>query len=117
MRETILLRTAAILKEHGFSVESFAHSNACFDLVAKRPDLTLVLKVFNNIDALREEQAGELRKIAALFNATVLILGEKSKAFSLKKGILYERLGLVALNLQTFSGLQQNVRLALNSGH
>lgn len=99
MRESVLLRTEALLRDSGFHVESFAHSNACFDLVAKRPDLTLVLKVFNNIDALREEHAAELRKIAALFNATVLVIGEKTKAFSLKKGVLYERLGLTALNL------------------
>ncbi len=99
MRETTILRAIALLKEHGFAVESFAHSNACFDLVAKRPDLTLVLKVFNNIDALREEHAAELRKIAAVFNATVLVIGEKSKAFSLRKGVLYERLGLTALSL------------------
>lgn len=99
MRETTILRAIALLKEHGFAVEGFAHSNACFDLVAKRPDLTLVLKVFNNIDALREEHAAELRKIAAVFNATVLVLGEKSKAFSLCKGVLYERLGLTALSL------------------
>jgi len=104
LRETIILRTAALLKEHGFSVESFVHGNSCFDLVAKRPDLTLVLKVFNNIDALREEHAAELRKIAAVFNATVLVVGEKTKAFRLHKGVLYERLGLTALNLQ---GLQQ----------
>jgi len=105
MRETILLRAMALLKEHGFSVESFAHSNACFDLVAKRPDLVVVLKVFNNIDALREEHASELRKIAGLFNATALVLGEKSKAFSLRKNVLYERLGLTALSLASLKGL------------
>jgi len=105
MRETILLRTMALLKERGFAVESFAHSNACFDLVAKRADLTLVLKVFNNIDALREEHAAELRKISTVFNATVLVLGEKSKVFSLSKGVLYERLGLTALSLSTLENL------------
>ena len=99
MRETTLLKLVALLKEKGFVVESFLHSNACFDLVAKRPGMTLVLKVFNNIDALREEHAAELRKIASLFNATVLVIGEKSKAFSLKKGVLYERLGVTALSL------------------
>ena len=105
MRETILLRAIALLKERGFSVESFLHSNACFDLVAKRPNLTIVLKAFNNVDALREEHAIELRKISDLFNATVLVLGEKSKAFSLKKGILYERYGLTALSLSSFKDL------------
>ncbi len=105
MRETLLLKTTALIKEHGFAVESFAHSNACFDIVAKRPNMTLVLKVFNNIDALREEHAAELRKIAAVFNATVLIIGEKSKVFFLKKGVLYERLGLTALSLPSLGGL------------
>ncbi len=105
MRETILLRAIALLKENGFDVEGFLHSNACFDLVAKRPDLTLVVKVFNNIDAMREEHAAELRKIASLFNATVLILGEKSKAFALSNGVLYERYGLAALNIDSFKGL------------
>jgi len=105
MRETTLLKAIALLKEHGFAVECFAHSNACFDLVAKRPDLTLVLKVFNNIDALREEHAAELRKISSLFNATVLVVGEKSKAFSLAKGVLYERLGLTALSLSSLAEL------------
>ncbi len=105
MRETILLRAIALLREKGFSVESFLHSNACFDLVAKRPDLTLVLKAFNNIDALHEEHAEELRKIATLFNATVLVIGEKSKAFILHNGVLYERYGLTALNLHSFREL------------
>ncbi len=105
MREATLLRAIALLQERGFSVESFLHSNACFDLVAKRHGLVLVVKVFSNIDALREEHAAELRKIATLFNATVLIIGEKSKAFSLKKGVLYERYGLTALNLASFKGL------------
>lgn len=105
MRETILLRTIALLKEHGFAVESFLHSNACFDLVAKRPDLTLVLKVFNNIDALREEHAAELRKIAVLFNAAVLVIGEKSKAFALRKGVLYERQGIAVMSLECLKEL------------
>ena len=105
MREAVLLRAEALLRERGFHVESFAHSNTCFDLVAKRPGLTLVLKVFNNIDALREEHAAELRKIAALFNATVLVVGEKTKAFSLKKGVLYERLGLASMNLASLKEL------------
>lgn len=105
MRETILLNTSSMLKEHGFAIESFVHSNTCFDLVAKRPDMTLVLKAFNNIDALREQHAAELRKIAALFNATVLVIGEKSKAFTLKKGVLYERLGLTALSLGSLKEL------------
>ncbi|MFA4855999.1 MAG: helix-turn-helix domain-containing protein, partial [archaeon] len=45
------------------------------------------------------------RKIAALFNATVLVVGEKTKAFSLKKGVLYERLGLVSMNLASLKEL------------
>jgi len=105
LRETIILRAIALLKEKGFMVEHFPHSNACFDLAARRADSALVVKVFNNIDALREEHAGELRKIAVLFNAAALIIGEKSKAFGLRDSVLYERHGIMALSLRSFRDL------------
>ena len=105
MREATLLKTIALLKEKGFAVESFLHSNTCFDLVAKRSDFSLLVKVFNNIDALREEHAEELRKITGLFNATVIVIGEKSKAFTMKNGVLYERYGLTSMNLRSFRDL------------
>ena len=105
MREVLLMKTIALLKEKGFFVESFVHVHSCFDLAAKRHGLLFVIKVLNNIDALREEQALELKKIAAVFSAIAIVVGEKSKSFSLKENSVYERYSLNVLSFMGFANM------------
>ncbi len=102
MRELLLMKTISFLKNSGFTVSTFFDSNSCFDLIAKREDLNLLVKVYSNIDGFRKEQAEELQKIAKAFSAVVLLIGEKTKAFEMKKGIVYERHLIPAMNYQTF---------------
>lgn len=101
----LLMRTISFLKTQGFNVSTFFDSNSCFDLVADRSDLKLVIKVYSNIDGFRKEQAEEMKKIGELFNAIVLVIGEKTKAFTLKKGIVYERHGIPSMDYQTFTSI------------
>ena len=102
MRELILMKAISFLKSQGFIVSTFMDSNSCFDLVANRADIKVVLKVYSNIDGLRKEHAEELEKISKAFNAMTIILGEKTKAFTLKKGVVYERHNIPAMNYSTF---------------
>ena len=104
-REITLQKLAASLRQSGFETASFLHSNSCFDLAARRPGLTLLLKVFENVDALREEHAIELKKLVRLFNAVVLVVGNKTKAFALKRGVIYERYGLPAVSADSFKDI------------
>jgi len=105
MRQQLLEKTVALLEQHGFKVASFIHTNSCFDLIAHGPAVTLLLKVFANIDTLRPEHAAELRKLEHLFNAEALIVGECTKAFSLQPGVVYERHGIPVLNPSSFASL------------
>ncbi|GEM_PF-1620373 len=105
MREAIAAKAMLLLKKHGFFVSEFLQYNSCFDIAAKKHDKIFLIKVFGNIDALREEQALELKKIAAAFTATALVLGEKTKAFALKEKIAYERYGLPVLAIDSFAEL------------
>jgi len=109
MREVLLMKAISFLKSLGFEVSSFLDSNSCFDLVAKRSDLKLVIKVYSNIDGFRKEQAEELLKISNAFNAVALVLGEKTKAFTLKKGVVYERHSIPAMNYFTFVSVFDSV--------
>jgi putative transcriptional regulator len=99
------MKAISFLKTQGFNVSTFFDSNSCFDLIADRSDLKIVLKVYSNIDGFRKEQAEELKKIGELFNAIVLVIGEKTKAFELKKGIVYERHSIPAMNYSTFTSI------------
>ncbi len=105
MREFLLAKAESLLQSKEFEVSDFAHSNTCFDIAAKKGKVTLLLKVFENIDSLREEHAFELKKLVTLFNAVVMVLGTKTKAFTLKKGVIYERYGIPAISVDSFAGI------------
>ncbi|PIN98883.1 MAG: hypothetical protein COT90_02180 [Candidatus Diapherotrites archaeon CG10_big_fil_rev_8_21_14_0_10_31_34] len=109
MREMLLMKAISFLKTQGFNVSTFMETNSCFDLVANRSDLKLVVKVYSNIDGFRKEQAEELQKIAKAFEAIILIIGEKTKAFTLKKGIVYERHLIPAMTFTTFVSIFDTV--------
>ncbi len=103
MREEIISKTIALLRKKKFTVSTFLNTNTCFDIVARREDLTLLFKIFDNVDGVRQEQAMELKKLASLFGATTIILGSKTKAFVLKENIIYSRYGISTLSLVTLS--------------
>jgi putative transcriptional regulator len=73
---------------------------SCFDIAAKGPHF-LLIKVFSNIDSLRDEQAGELKALAATLGAAPLIIGERSKSHTLERGMVYDRYGISALSAET----------------
>lgn len=105
MRDLVLLNIFDILQRRGFSVSSFAHTNSCFDLVARKGLLVLIIKVYSNIDSMRHEQGTELKRMASALGAVPFVVGNKTKAFSLSRGKIYERYGISAMNLQSFSEL------------
>ena len=78
---------------------------SCFDIAARSGKRFLLLKVFTNIDSLRDAQARDLKALAASLGATPLVIGEKSKAYGLEEGMVYERYGLNVVSPQTFKRL------------
>ncbi|MFH1240436.1 MAG: helix-turn-helix domain-containing protein [Candidatus Diapherotrites archaeon] len=102
-RNIVLQKVISLLQSHGFSVSSFMHTNTCFDLVAKRKGISLLIKVFDNVDSLRPEHADELEKLGEIFNSSVLIIGKKTKKFTLETSAIYNRYGISVLNIETFS--------------
>ena len=102
-RKIKLQNVILLLQSQGFSVSSFIHTNSCFDLVAKRQKISLLIKVFDNVDSLRSEQAGDLEKLGKIFNSSVLIIGKKTKKFILENSSIYSRYGISVVNIKTFS--------------
>ncbi len=105
MRQAILQKIEEILCQNSYRFQSFAEANNSFDLIARRQNLVLILKVLSNIDALRIEHARDLKKLAHVFHAHSLVIGEKSKVFNLKDDVVYERYELPALSIQAFESL------------
>jgi predicted transcriptional regulator len=102
MRELIISEISLMLRQKGFEVSSFTHTNTCFDLVAGGGGEKFVIKVYGNADAIRPEQANELSRIASAFDAVALIIGNKTKSYVLHDDTIYSRYGIPLLTPAAF---------------
>jgi putative transcriptional regulator len=73
-----------------------------FDLVARRDNSLLIIKVLTNVDAINEDVAKELRTLSVLLKGCPLIIGERSGLGVLQDDAVYDRFGVQAINSSTF---------------
>jgi len=69
-----------------------------FDLVARRDNSLLIIKVLTNIDAMNENVAEELRTLSILLKGCPLLIGYKSGIGLLEEDVVYDRFGIQAIN-------------------
>lgn len=92
-----------ILRKAGFVVTDLVETKPrCFDIVARKRDTVLLLKVLYNIDSLKPEMAKEMKVVAKLLKASPIVVGERFKFDYLERGVVYNRHGLPVINTATF---------------
>ncbi len=99
MREALLTETIKVLEEFGFDI--LVHLQASLDIAAQKKAMILLVKVFDNIDGFKKEQADELKNLGYMFKASPLIVGASSKAFKMQDGVVYDRYGVNAITINT----------------
>jgi len=92
-----------VLEKAGYVCYRPLETRSCFDIAAKKQGSLLLVKVFDNIDSVRDQQANNLKGLAHSLGAAVLIVGTHSKAYSLQDGIVYERYGIPVITAETLS--------------
>jgi putative transcriptional regulator len=86
------------LEGSGFELSSQCDVRpSCFDLVARRGNRLILIKLLSNVDALTEEDALSLQLVAHFFNATPLIVGNKTRRGALHSGVVYKRYGVSSI--------------------
>jgi putative transcriptional regulator len=102
MRDRVLEDATAVLKKGGFAVSDTCNIRPkSFDVVARRGDLVILLKVLVNIDGLDTETAAEMRALAAHLDAESIVVGVKTRDHELEDGVLYLRRGVPAMSRGT----------------
>jgi putative transcriptional regulator len=102
MRERVLDDATRILRKGGFAVSERCNIRPkSFDVVARRGDLVLLLKVLVNIDGLDTETAAEMKALAAHLDAESVVVGAKTRDHELEEGVLYLRRGVPAMSRGT----------------
>jgi len=94
-RTELLGNIREILTKAGFCVSDLCIIRPIgFDLVARRDNSLLIIKVLTNIDALSEDVAKELRVLAILLRGSPLLIGERSGIGFLEDDVVYDRFGI-----------------------
>ncbi len=88
-RDQVLLQINKLLSNYGFETSNI-YDRSCFDMVARRELLLLLLKVFINVDGLSNIHAQEIKKLAQTFLGSPFIesgrklLGSRKSSSSLR---------------------------------
>jgi len=102
-RGELIGRVMDILLNAGFMVsEKCTIVPRCFDIVAKKDALSLILKILLNIDSAKEDSIFELKKLANKISAHPLLIGEKAGNLNMEHNVVYFRWGVPAINIDTF---------------
>jgi putative transcriptional regulator len=103
-RDHILIEINELLSSHGFETSNI-YDRSCFDMVARKDFLILLMKVLINVDGFTGEQAEEIKKVANTFLASPIIVGLKSKNEFLEEDVVYERHGIPVIAIETLRSM------------
>jgi putative transcriptional regulator len=84
---------------------------SCFDLVARKGNKLILVKVLANIDVLTSQDAMALQLVAHFFNATPLVVGRKTRKGELDSGVVYKRYGVSTIAPPSFQGMIAEERM------
>lgn len=107
MRQNLLEESCIFLLKEGYTVKSL--KQACFDILARKEDKILLIKVLEDANAIAKDNSNEMKKVSSYLRASPLIVAEKA-GDTLMDNVVYSRFGLYCLNLETLkASVQQNL--------
>ncbi|MDY0293061.1 MAG: transcriptional regulator [Candidatus Methanomethylophilaceae archaeon] len=103
-REELINTTRAILAKAGFDVSSvLSLRSICFDVVGRKDNTLLIIKILSNVDAFSRENAEELKVLAEVLEASPMLIGERSSSGPLEGGIVYSRFEIPIISNETLA--------------
>ncbi len=91
-RSELVNGVKSILNHTGFFIADL-HSapSISFDLIARRDDVLLIIKILTNIDSFNRVSAHNLKTLAKFLDAFPILVGEHSGVSEIEDGIVYMR--------------------------
>ncbi len=103
-RQQLIEDVRTVLGKSGFYLsDSYDTRLICFDVVARRDDKLLIVKILTNVDSFNSENAVQLRMIADTLGASALLIGSRTGTGKLEDGVVYSRFGVGILTFNTLS--------------
>ncbi|MGI6471875.1 MAG: transcriptional regulator [Candidatus Methanomethylophilaceae archaeon] len=103
-RAELIETTRATLTKAGYDVSSSLNLRSiCFDIVARRDDSLLIIKILSNVDAFSKDNAEEMKVLADALSASPILIGERSSSGALEPGIVYSRFNIPIISNETLA--------------
>jgi putative transcriptional regulator len=103
-RDELIEAVRSVLARSGFYVSRpLAMRGIAFDIVARRDDTLLIVKILSNVDAFSKDNAEEMLTLAEALGASPLLVGERSGAGEIDESIVYSRFGVPIISLTTLT--------------
>lgn len=116
-RAAIVKHIFDVLLRKGFKVSDPALAGSpSFDIIAKREELKLVIKILQNVDTLRGANASEMIRISKFTYAIPLVIGEKAGGGPLERGVVYYRHRVPILSPDSFTDYVEGDHPFISSG-
>ena len=103
-RDDLINTTRAILAKGGYDISPMMSlRSVCFDVVGRKGDTLLIIKILSNVDAFSRENAEEMKVLAEMLHACPLLIGERSSSGLLEPGIVYSRFNIQIISNETLA--------------
>ncbi len=99
MKRGLIDKLGIFLLKDGFTVKTLTRT--CFDLLARKQDKILLIKVLEDANAVTREYTNAMDTISSYISAIPVIIAEKA-GNKLEDNVLYTRFNLYTLNFNTF---------------
>jgi putative transcriptional regulator len=91
-----------MLSKSGFELsDEMLDRVICFDMLARRGDTLLIIKVLLNIDSFNKYSAMELRVVSNFLDGSPLVVGDHGSSGHIEDGAVYLRHGVPIMSPQT----------------
>ena len=102
-RLDIIQKIHKLLIETGYNVfPAYSIRTIGFDLICKKKDKILIIKILVNIDALKKDVVDDLKLLSKVCEAFPIIIGLKNGSGLLEDDVLYNRHGISIITPFTF---------------
>jgi len=105
MKQSIMDNVSVFLLRKGFTIRRLTRT--CFDIVARRQDQILLVKVLEDANSISKEYTEAMNGIAHYIAASPVIVSEKA-GDRLKDNVVYTRFGMPTVNRVTFENCVNN---------
>jgi putative transcriptional regulator len=99
MKKGLIDKLGIFLLKDGFTVKTLTRT--CFDLLARKQDNILLIKVLEDANAVTKEYTDAMNTVSSYIGAVPIIIAEKA-GNKLEDNVLYTRFDLYTLNFTTF---------------